>query len=350
MRRAIQLLGVSGIPAALVACGSHAVLHHPSAGPVLPKPVRGTLVPGKVVAMDWVSEHQGWMMIDQLNSRGYITSVMLYRTTKQGRQWQVVARYPKQDEDLRGVTQLVFFGPDSGMALASIGVAMGHTKYQLLRTTNGGRSWIPIKTLWLVSGPQAVAFSSVNRGLIAGGTGAGTALGAMKTEDGGRHWIGVPMPTSSSSRIDYPLSATTATFSSSRDGFLVNAYWRTNARAQPAPMLQELQTSTGGQTWKALSLPTPRGVGTVTALSFSAPTSGWMALYSFKYNQTIIESTTDRGRHWRQFSGKPLIGMRGVLAQASARAGSMAMPSQTAMTTRVWCTSDAGSTWFAPRL
>ena len=353
MRRAIQIVGLSGIAVSLVACGSGAALHHPSAEPVSPKRVHGALLPGKVAAMDWVSGHHGWMMIDRLNRRGYVTSVVLYHTTDQGRQWQVVARYPKEDAALSAlpsVSQLVFTGADHGMALAGLGVALGHTKYQLLRTTNGGRSWNPVKTLWRVSGPVAMAFSSVNRGLIVGGTGAGTPATAMKTEDGGRHWAGVPMPKPSSSRIDYPLSATTAVFSSGRDGFLVNAYWRTNAQGQLVPMLQELQTRTEGHTWKALRLPTPRGVGTVTALSFSSPTSGWVALYSLKHNQTMIESTADGGRHWRQFRGKPLAGMLGVLAQASARAGCTAMASQTQMTTQLWCTGDGGTTWFAPQL
>ena len=350
MRRAIQTLGLSGIAVALVACGSGAARHHPSAEPVLPKLVRGALVPGKVAAMDWVSGHQGWMMIDQLNLRGYVTSVVLYHTTDQGRQWQAAARYPKQDAALTSVSQLVFTGADHGMALAGLGVAAGHTTYQLLRTTNGGRSWNPVKTLWRVSGPEAMDFSSATQGLIAGGTGAGTPASAMKTEDGGQHWTAVPMPRPSSSRIDYPLSATTAVFASSRDGFLVNAYWRTNTQGQPNPILQELRTRTGGQTWKAVLLPKPRGVGTVTALSFREPTAGWVALYSLKHNQTIIESTTDGGRHWRQFRGKPLIGMLGVLAQASARAGCMAMPSQTQMNTQLWCTVDGGTTWFAPQL
>lgn len=55
----------------------------------------------------------------------------------------------------------------------------------------------------------------------------------MKTEDGGWHWTSVPMLGPLSSRTDYPLSATAAVFSSSRDGFLVNAYSRTNAHGGP---------------------------------------------------------------------------------------------------------------------
>ena len=350
MRRVIQIVGLSGMAVAIVACRSGAAPHRPSADPVLPKLVRGALFPGKVAAMDWVSGHHGWMMIDRLNQRGDVTSVVLYHTTDQGRQWRLVARDPKQGAALSSVSQLVFTRAGHGMALAGLGVALGYTKYQLLRTTNGGRSWNPVKTLWRVSGPEAMAFSSANRGLIVGGTGAGTPASAMKTEDGGRHWAGVPLPKPSSSRIDYPLSATTAVLSSGRDGFVVNAYWRTDVQGQPVPMLQELQTRTEGHTWKALPLPTPRGEGTVTALSFSSLTSGWVALYSLQHNQTMIESTADGGRHWRQFSGKPLTGMLGVLAQASARAGCTAMPSQTQMTTQLWCTVDGGTTWFAPQL
>lgn len=61
----------------------------------------------------------------------------------------------------------------------------------------------------------------------------------MKTEDEGRHWVEVPLPTSS--HIDYPLSATTAVLSSGRKGFVVNAYWRTTAQGQPVPILQEMR-------------------------------------------------------------------------------------------------------------
>lgn len=100
MRRASQIVGLSGIAVALVAGGSDAARHHRSADPVSPTRVRGALVPGKVAALDRVSGHHGWMMIDQLNRRGDVTSGVLYHTTDQGRQWQGVARYPKHDAAL----------------------------------------------------------------------------------------------------------------------------------------------------------------------------------------------------------------------------------------------------------
>lgn len=98
--------------------------------------------------------------------------LVLYHTTDQGKQWRMVARYPKQpDAALSSVSQLVFTGAHDAMALASIGVNLGYTKYQLFGTTNGGRSWNPVQTLWRVSGPEAMAFSNVNRGFLVGATG-----------------------------------------------------------------------------------------------------------------------------------------------------------------------------------
>ena len=352
MQRALQLLEVSGIVVGLVACGSHAPTAHMSARPGTAKTIRGALVHGLVTALDWGSHRQGWMMTDQLNARGYVSSVVLYHTTDTGRRWQVVVRYPKQDKTLRSVSQLVFTGTDHGMALAGLGVGMGQTKYQLLRSPNGGRNWIPVKTLWRVSGPETMDFSSASRGLIAGGTGAGTRASAMTTTDGGRHWTGVPMPGLSSAGIDYPLSATTAVFASNRDGFLVNAYWRTNAQGQPMPMLQELRTRTGGQSWNAVSLPAPRRLGMVTAVSFSSPTIGWVAVSSPKQNQTVLESTTNGGARWQEvrLRGRPLFGTQVLLARDNAWAGCVAVPTQTQRGTHLWCTSDGGTTWFAPQL
>lgn len=92
--RCWQIFAVSALAAvALAGCGSPAARHHFSAEPVSPSLARGTLIPGKVMAWDWVSAHQGWMMTDNLVRRMGVNAVTLYHTIDQGIRWQVVARY-----------------------------------------------------------------------------------------------------------------------------------------------------------------------------------------------------------------------------------------------------------------
>ena len=345
MLNAVQMLGVGGLLVALVACGSHPIRDHRSTDPASLKTVNARPVHGSVKVMDLASDHQGWMMTDQLNDRGYVTSATLYHTMDWGKQWKAVARYPRKDSAVRRVESLVFTSPDQGMALAGRGVAAGHTKYQLLRTTNGGRTWHPTATIWMPSGPTALAFWNATHGMIVGGPGGGLHEAAAVTQNGGRRWTSISLPGPSPSRIGASLSATALAFASSRDGFVLNAYWRMNARGQTVPNLQELLTGTGGKTWRTVSVPTHGLVGTVTALSFSSPTTGWVALYTAKNNHTVIESTTDRGRRWRdlRLGRTPLAGELGVLDQANARMGCFA-----ALQNDVRCTVDGGRSWYLP--
>ncbi len=329
MRTALQMLGIGGILVSLVACGFHSAQAHRL---TIPAPLFKTVKNissshSAVVALDLVPHHQGWMITDQFNARGDVESATLYHTTDWGKQWQVVARYPKQDAAMHGVMELTFVDQQEGMALVGLGVAMGHAQYQLLRTTNGGRTWHSASKIWMPSGPVTLAFSSATHGMIIGGPGGGTQEAAAVTESSGQHWTPISLPGPSPLRIGASLSATRLLFSSPRDGFVVNAYWRMNARKQVVPILQELLTRTGGRTWQRASLSTRGLVGTVTALSFSSPTTGWVALYSLKHNQTVIESTTNGGRQWRVLhpGGHPSSpGELGFLNQMNAQTGCVA--------------------------
>lgn len=336
MRTALQMLGIGGLLVSLVACGSHSAQDHRSTTPApLLKTVQVPSAHGIIEALDLTPLHQGWMITDQLNGHGYVESATLSHTTDLGKQWQVVARYPKQDATMHGVTELIFTNQHQGMALTSLGVAMGHAKYQLLGTINGGQTWRPTSTIWMPSGPVTLAFSSATHGMIIGGPGGGTQEAAAVTESSGQRWTQISLPGPSPVRIGASLTATRLLFSSPRDGFVVNAYWRMNARKQVVPVLQELMTHTGGRTWQRASLSTRGLVGTVTALSFSSPTTGWVALYSVKHNQTVIESTTDRGRRWRVLHPGGHLSLTGevsVLEQLNAQTGCVAAQ------THLWCT------------
>lgn len=339
----VRMFGVGGLLVSLTACGlSH--VKPSSAGPPSRKTVNATPIRGNVQAIDLASDQQGWMITDQ-SAHGYVESTTLYHTADWGKQWQVVARYAKHDAVIRGVAALAFSSPHLGTALAGLGVAMGHAQYQILRTNNGGRTWSPTATIWMPSGSVTLSMLSATQGVIVGGPGGGTREVAVMTKNGGRHWTPTPLPAPSPLQIGASLSATRLAFSSLRDGFVVNAYGQMNAAKHMVPILQELLTRTGGRTWQQKSLPTKALMGTITALSFSSPTTGWVALYSMRRNQTVIESTVDQGQFWRvlRLSGHPSIaGAVSVIDQINAETGCVAASNH------LWCSVNGGQSWYSP--
>lgn len=214
MRRTLVLAcGMGGLLVALTACGSSHVKESSAALPS-PKTVSGAHIRGTVQAMDVASDHQGWMVIDQSAAGGHVQSAPLYHTVDWGKQWQVVARYAKHDAAMRGIAALMFSSLHQGTALAGLGVAMGHAQYQILRTTNGGRTWSLNATMWMPSGALSLSMLNATTGMLVGGHGGGSREILMVTKNGGHHWTSTPLPGPSPLRIGASLSATRRFFGS----------------------------------------------------------------------------------------------------------------------------------------
>jgi photosystem II stability/assembly factor-like uncharacterized protein len=190
-------------------------------------------------------------------------------------------------------------------------VASGPGGYAVLATTNGGKAWHPVYRA------AASLLPSGLWGFLAGGT-DGWAIGSsvLRTSDGGRSWVkvGVAPVTSvldagfsdpqdgwltdgqllyltsdggaSWSQVKQPAAAIAAVgFTTPLDGWLLPAA----TKVQPTPLL--LVTHDGGRTWRGT------GAGPFFSVAFASPSLGW-AIGRGTDSHVHLLATTDGGAVW----------------------------------------------------
>jgi photosystem II stability/assembly factor-like uncharacterized protein len=258
--------------------------------------------------------------------------VELLKTTDGGRSWAVAARLPAAlgrlplaEAGLRGALQFSSrrIGLASVFALGSCSMG-GCGVSAVLRTTNGGASWTPVKAvavscafrpllagegraaaviesvnLAACAGPGTTLFLSVDGGarfrraaswpetsLIQVGYRSGGGLWALTpnalitSENGGMSW-----------RQAYPAVSPTGVLS------FVNqrVAYAAGDQADPGAILR---SQDGGRTWQVVgSLAARQAV----QFAFSSPTAGWagaIPLQGQYHTGAVLLHTTDGGRHW----------------------------------------------------
>ena len=177
----------------------------------------------------------------------------------------------------------------------------------------------------------------------------GEAAEVESTRDGGTRWTYRASLRPSPSTIGSALFATTVTWRSAQDGFILNAYSpETSSKSPRRPILQAFVTQTGGKTWRRVSIRTHGLLGGGAALAFSSLATGWLALGK-RNGSIVIESTTDQGRHWRAvWRLSPALAeteapVRSV-DQVDARVGCVVFQ------TTLRCTDNGGRSWYSPHL
>ncbi len=269
-------------------------------------------------AFDLSDPAHGWAVPKFFNPEDYTT---LLHTTRRGAPWQVV----KLDNALPGVdyTNTVITGgafPDADTGW--VAVESLQTSAPLLRTTDGGRSWVP-QPLGLA--PAVRGLSGLGcwntRRAVAIGTGPGAALYA--TRNGGRSWVAAanPLPRRMARDLVWADSATVYANTDSAE-FLVSR--------------------DAGRSWRALPKPGTNPVyGFYGKPCFTSATVGYWA------EGDGVWKTTDGGQTWNYSDLSPLAAYDRNGSQQpnlqnisfrTARAG-------WAFGANVFQTQDAGQTW-----
>ena len=147
----------------------------------------------------FLDSHNGWCVGRQ---------GVIWRTDDGGQHWQL------QHAEPHVVLHCVYFlDGNTGWAVGGrVHPLTWQTSAVILRTTSGGRRWTPMEAIGLPE-LRDVHFFNENEGIAAGLTSSLYTTGIVRTEDGGRSWIGVAgVPSGTWSA---------ATFSSTTDGLLV---------------------------------------------------------------------------------------------------------------------------------
>ncbi len=235
--------------------------------------------------------------------------------------------------------------------------------YHLLRSTDGGRTWVPTAPFPAVIQATALAFPTRSHGWVVGDTIAGsviytTADGAASwiaqtlpsgfntfgplgfgdsmhgwilgedqnfnavivgTSDGGKHWLSEAIP----SRIGY-LSAVAAVGSSN--------VWAVGSTTDGAAVV--IASNTGGASWSTQPIPT--GLQSLQQVTFVDTLHGWAVGNDAAFNSAML-ATSDGGASWQRQPNAP-ANVREV-SFASASVG-WALGGQS-----LFATSNGGSTW-----
>ena len=138
----------------------------------------------------WARQYSGTAALQQLDftdaAHGWAAGQgTLLRTTDGGATWTALPA-PQLNGHCQALSSVHFVSPDLGYAIAagtgaaSTGTSAPDAGGQLLRTTDGGMTWVPVPGA--PAGPQAVCFSSPRDGYV-GGPGR-----IWRTTDGGATW------------------------------------------------------------------------------------------------------------------------------------------------------------------
>ena len=322
------------IAVSLVALGAViAITSRAGAGNRPPQPA-GPRQPDLASTMDWISDREGW--VSALDRQAGTTD--LFHTTDAGRHWsrqRVSASVETVDffDSLHGV--LSSLGPlwQSSQPSRS-GPAVG-----TLRTDDGGRHWQRL-ALPSGAGAQQPTFADARHGWVWDPSPAGL----YATADGGAHWrrlaaTGLP---------GRPAVLRLVGFRDARRG------WLTAQGVPDAPTLYG--TADGGASWSAIALPAPAGgwpagdqfqVGPMTI----APDGRGQLLVSdlvpWGFGQVVstrwVAATADAGATWSVPRAMPDAGPGTAVRVATSRAdgwASWAWSADELLTTR-----DGGGHW-----
>lgn len=324
----------------------------------LSAPVATVWAPWQVDAMNFLTPNRGWLSLETRgndHTGSFVPGSMrmaVYETTDGGRQWKLLHLWRLKGNGepngsfLTTFTRMTFLNPHNGWAVVDpYGPGAGQLLWGILRTTDGGRLWIPAGKILGSDGPVAMAFANASDGWFNNGSGATGNTGLWHSTDGGRLWE--PNRTFSINPNPLASTATDLRFTSSSCAFLVNAYPGT---AKSGPMLRAFSTQDGGTSWQPTDLSAGRlrgSMGSIQALSFVSPDRGWVALDQ-KTGLSLF-ATSDGGQDWRKLSlsFKDGENTRSFvnLDLVTPSVGYVNAEKLGESVTTLWKTTDGGATW-----
>jgi photosystem II stability/assembly factor-like uncharacterized protein len=218
-------------------------------------------------------QNNGWVTGYSTNIDGSEQKGLLFKTTDGGITWS--------DESINnaGFSDIQFIDSNNGIVIG--GIAVGTSFYDMIRTTDGGNTWIPQLTGGSLNIPLAVYFSDLNNGTIVGDQGM-----IKRTTDGGITWIQQNSGTTNYLRDIFftDLSSGTAV---GADGTII-------------------RTTDGGSNWASQSSPTPNNI---FGVFFTDTDHGWAVTDSSDADRSShILHTTNGGANWNiQYSVDPNV-------------------------------------------
>jgi photosystem II stability/assembly factor-like uncharacterized protein len=245
VRRALTLGALSILA---VAVAGFAYLHPAWPGKTAATAVTSSLVGSpRLAGVDFVTPAAGWVVVEH-ESHDFV----VLHTSDAGQTWnrQLAAPAEVIGEYMR------FFDASNGLV-----VVLG-TEAALYRTNDGGDSWSR-QPLALASGYVVSAdFVDANHGwLLAEAATEGEVL--LRTDDGGRSWVGLGSP------VAYSDWAYRVLFSDPSNGWLYSESTRPYA----------YKSQDGGTSWHRVDLPAPPGGWPVTSLGPSGPARVFVAAH-----------------------------------------------------------------------
>lgn len=172
---------------------------------------------------------------------------------------------------------------------------------QVLRTTNGGKSWVIVSPAYRQINPLALSAMTTAQAVLIGVPIGGQPPIVWATRSAGRHW--------QMTRLTGALHATTATVdweSATRAWTLVTLAFSTNQKPPkgypPAGAMGFenvlYRTTDGGARWSLV--PSTTVPDQVSQMTFNTPSTGWMSLTTDAIgpNTPILAETVNAGRVW----------------------------------------------------
>jgi len=211
---------------------------------------------------------------------------LIYRTVDGGENWSKVYENLEKEFFFDGMD---FWDEKSGIAYSD----PVNGKLYIIRTTDGGKSWKPIKSLPNTLKNEA-GFAASGTGIVCKGdstiwiaTGGGEKARVFKSTNRGYSWqvFNTPMRAGKESGI-YSMA-----FFDEWNGIIVGGNYLDSLNTKGSCAV----TSDGGETWKLISTNGPRGYRSCVAASDQ---------FAISVGRTGIDITSDNGYYWMPLSNE----------------------------------------------
>jgi len=263
------------------------------------------ILPGAAFGpVTFLNEKDGWVVGSQgVDSTGRESS-FLWRTRDGGQKWQRISLHG----DGSHIGNLQFVSPTTGFAVSDLGQASGRqgsVRYAVLRTTDGGESWVPV---WQGTAPSiSWGFAGQPEISLRGRTGGIAIAGRLLlSHDGGETWVPASFPWSGFQPND-------VSFTTPENGIVIGVLPLRSGATQTDPNPEEVlvaRTMDGGKHWsRSYVIPPSAGnpFGSLS-VSFANQQDGWFFVDNLANMAGSLYRTSDSGLRWQKVQTKLTVG------------------------------------------